>query len=252
MKVKCKLKNGEIKIYEYDHKKYYNYESSKLRRIKNGGSKFTPEEGIEYYSSLYPDEQISYDSDNKVFISESGRYFSRCRKCGEINPTRYINRSLSPEEGIEYYSALYPGEEIRYNKEYDVFVSDQGNVFSRHKSRGKRAITINNNGYCQFKNTTVHKLVMKTFDKYVEGMDIDHVNNIRDDNRLCNLQMLSHADNVKKREKSNDKAVKCIELNKTYKSLLDAAKDFGLTSACLSIHLNGRSKTFGGYHWEYV
>ena len=174
------------------------------------------------------------------------------------NSKYYQSVKMSPEEGVEYYSSLYPGEEIRYNEEYEVFVSDQGNIFSRSKKRGKHSICKNNNGYCTFsrgrhdKYTTVHKLVMKTFDKYVEGMDIDHINNIRDDNRLCNLQMLSHADNVKKREKSSDRSVYCIELNKTFKSLADAAREVGFTAASLCMHLRGKSKTFAGYHWRYV
>ena len=253
MKVKRKLKNGEIKIYEYDHKKYYDYESSKLRRFKECNSKFTPEEGLLYYSSLYPDEQISYDPDNKVFISESGRYFSRSKKRGEINQPSVISRLLSPEEGIEYYSSLYPGEEIRYNEEYDVFVSDQGNVFSRSKKIGIFSKNYNNHGYEHFRRTTVHKLVMKTFGKYIEGLEIDHINNNPRDNRLCNLQMLSHIDNIRKRERAgSSKKVQCIELNKSYNSLTDAAKEFGLTTACLCIHLKGKSKTYGGCHWRYV
>ena len=253
MKVKCTLKNGEIRIYEYDHRKYYNSEKIKSRQIPK---KMSPEEGVKYYSDLYPDEKISYDPDIRVFVSESGRYFSRSKKRGEIAERNFNHKpyfkKLSPEEGIEYYSSLYPGEEIRYNKEYDVFVSDQGNIFSRHKGRGKHKLNHDIHGYVGVKGTTVHKVVMKTFGKYIEGMDVDHINGIRDDNRLCNLQMLSHSDNIKKRERSSDKAVKCIELNKTFKSLVDAAKEFGLTSSSLSMHLNGRSKTFGGYHWEYV
>ena len=159
---------------------------------------------------------------------------------------------MSPEEGVEYYSSLYPGEEIRYNEEYDIFVSDQGNIFNRSKNRGKYKHNNNIHGYSSFRHTTVHKLVMKTFGKYINDMEIDHINNIRDDNRLCNLQMISHADNMKKREKTSDKAVKCIETGKVYKSITEAARDMGLSSACLCMHLKGKTKTFANKTWEYV
>ena len=189
---------------------------------------------------------------------KSGRTYNKLYKISYNKTYDIINKPvssklLSPEEGVLYYSNLYPNEEIRYNKEYDVFVSDQGNIFNRSKKRGKVPYNNNIHGYSSFRNTTVHKLVMKTFDKYVEGMEIDHINNIRDDNRLCNLQMLSHADNMKKRDDYYlGKQVRCIETNKTYANLKEAATDMGLSSACLCMHLKGKTKTFANKTWEYV
>lgn len=180
------------------------------------------------------------------------RYKLKNGEIREYEYNYYQSKKLSPEEGIEYYSNLYPGEEIRYNEEYDVFVSDQGNIFSRSKKSGKIKLFNSINGYVGFRNTTVHKLVMKTFDKYIEGMDVDHINGIRDDNRLCNLQMLSHADNIKKRERSSDKAVKCIDLNKTFKSAAQASRELNARTSSICLCCNGKYKTAGGYHWRYV
>lgn len=59
------------------------------------------------------------------------------------------------------------------------------------------------NGYThvalQGKHYTVHKIVWCTFNGPVpKGYVIDHINNDRADNRLCNLQLLTNAENVQK------------------------------------------------------
>ena len=48
------------------------------------------------------------------------------------------------------------------------------------------------------------------------------------------------------------KAVYCIELDKTYNSLKEAAEDLGLCTSSLCNHLKGKYKSCGGYHWRYV
>lgn len=46
------------------------------------------------------------------------------------------------------------------------------------------------------KQKTIHSLVMKSFvGERPEGMDIDHINRIRNDNCLENLRYITHADN---------------------------------------------------------
>lgn len=55
-----------------------------------------------------------------------------------------------------------------------------------------------------------------------------------------------------KQRKPTYKAVRCIELNKTFKSLKDAAKWCGVNSSTLSSCLHGAQHTSSGYHWEYI
>lgn len=185
-----------------------------------------------------------------------------------IYDKEYISKRLSVQDGIEYYSSLYPGEEIRYNKDYDVFVSDQGNVFSRSKKRGKFKINNNIHGYSSFKNTTIHKLVMLTFDKYIEGLEVDHINNIRNDNRLCNLQMVTHAENMKKCTppmkgvcgKLHGRSIPVTQYDlegniiKEWESANMAAKELNISqpsiTACCKHKIGFNS--CGGYKWEYT
>ena len=73
----------------------------------------------------------------------------------------------------------------------------------------------NDNGYikcvvrkhaqnCQ-KTYYVHRFIWECFNGIIpDGKVIDHVNNIKDDNRLCNLQLITQKENCKKAAKGRD------------------------------------------------
>ena len=70
------------------------------------------------------------------------------------------------------------------------------------------------------KTYKVHRFVFECFNGLIpEGKVIDHANNIRDDNRLCNLQVLTSSQNSKKSApnrdysfvKDNHKNRKCVK-----------------------------------------
>ena len=44
--------------------------------------------------------------------------------------------------------------------------------------------------------------------------------------------------------------VLCVELNKVYPSMTDAAAEFGLSKCAISAVIKGRNKTAAGYHWQ--
>ena len=55
------------------------------------------------------------------------------------------------------------------------------------------------------KGYSVHRFVYECFNGIIpDGKVIDHVNNIKDDNRLCNLQLMTHQENCKKSAKRRD------------------------------------------------
>lgn len=89
-----------------------------------------------------------------------------------------------------------------YNDSYDA--NEDGEIRSR---LGEHPQVLRpgfyRNGYThvglQHKHYTVHKLVWTAFNGPVpKGYVIDHINNNRADNRLCNLQLLTNAENVQK------------------------------------------------------
>lgn len=51
---------------------------------------------------------------------------------------------------------------------------------------------------------------------------------------------------------TRDRKVRCIDTGKIFNSLKDAATSVGIGSTAIHQCLKGKSKTAGGYHWEYV
>lgn len=78
------------------------------------------------------------------------------------------------------------------------YVNDQGEVFDRHgrKMKGFK----DSNGYhlssIMGKHVLTHRLVWEAFfGEIPEGYEIDHINTIRNDNRLSNLRITTHRAN---------------------------------------------------------
>lgn len=92
---------------------------------------------------------------------------------------------------------------IRWNEEYKVYVSDDGELFSERV--GKCKLEYLNNGYARWSTNRnhkkirilVHRLVWETFNgKIPEDMEIDHINRCKTDNKLSNLRCVSHIQNM--------------------------------------------------------
>lgn len=53
-------------------------------------------------------------------------------------------------------------------------------------------------------------------------------------------------------ENGHAKAIRCIEEDKIYTTVKEAAEQHNISRQNISHVLNGRQKTAGGYHWEYL
>lgn len=148
--------------------------------------------------------------------------------------------------------------------------------YVRNKQSGKFLTPRQNaDGYLVFnlqtndnQSTTkgMHRLLMETFCP-IEGMEtltVNHINHIKDDNRLENLEWMTIVENTKEayaaglhigRHKggNNRRAVRCIETGEIFESGAKAVKALSLTSrgkvgeAC-----HNHQKTCGGYHWQWA
>ena len=182
------------------------------------------------------------------------------------------SKAMKIEEGIAYYKAMYPEDIIVYNPEYKVFVSDQGRVFSRYKAFGEMKPYPSPNGYLKFKTTTIHKLVMKSFGMYIEGMEIDHISGDRRDCRLSNLRLVSHYQNIILRDMKNgghgpmqgkrgsdhprSKRIDQYDLYgnfiKTWNSQSEAAKELGLFQSSIALCCKGKLRQTQGYIFKFT
>ena len=92
--------------------------------------------------------------------------------------------------------------EIPNNQGY--FISIDGHVYSQRLQRELRSNNLSNAGYFQVtingRNQLVHRLMYETFiGEIPRNMTINHINCIRTDNRLENLELVSHRENCNKR-----------------------------------------------------
>lgn len=102
-----------------------------------------------------------------------------------------------------------PAEALRellaYNPDTGVFVWRQNHQF--HKVAGKRAGTLSRAGY-RYISIKGHKMLAHRLAwLYVHGVWpdglIDHINGDPDDNRIANLRVATHGENMQNRQRAN-------------------------------------------------
>ena len=98
---------------------------------------------------------------------------------------------------------------------YNLYASDEnGNIIhlvkqvpstGNKRKNGYLFCMVRKHGQNGQKGYYVHRFVYECFNGIIpDGTVIDHVNNIKDDNRLCNLQLMSQQENCKKSAKRRD------------------------------------------------
>ena len=120
------------------------------------------------------------------------------------------------------------------------------------------------------KNYYVHRLVLSAFVPNTENKPcVNHIDGIRDNNKLENLEWCTFSENEKHKYKLGykqkiskerieklveltSKKVKCIETGIIYKSMHEADRQTGICYKYISACCTGRRKKAKGYHWQYV
>ena len=129
------------------------------------------------------------------------------------------------------------------------FITSCGRVWSYYlngflKPRVKRG---RNQASIHGKDMLVSRLVAETYLPNPNNLpEVDRINNNKRDDRLCNLQWIEKAENIRK--EYNHK-IMCVETGEIFNSQKEAADKYGLCRSNLSTAKNKENRTFAGYHW---
>ena len=141
-------------------------------------------------------------------------------------------------------------------------ISSNGKI--RNKNKKELKTFFDKDGYVCIKihdrHYKLHRLVAKAFlNDYSEKLEVNHINGIKSDNNINNIEMCSHKQNINhsyyvlnnkiKKIKQYDLQGNFIREWKNSKEIYDTYgyKRYNISRAC-----NKKRKTAYGYIWEYI
>lgn len=158
---------------------------------------------------------------------------------------------------------LYPG----YKK------GIKGRIIRQRYDSGKRYKIV-----CLYRNKKrytllVHRLVYESFYGKLNGLEVNHINGIRDDNDITNLEAVTRSQNEKhkydklgyhgncfgKKGRLHNRSKKVLQIDiendeiiKVYGSIREAERETGVCASCIVLCCKGKQNSAGGYKWEYL
>ena len=168
--------------------------------------------------------------------------------------------------GVEYRDV--PGYEGLYvaSSDGDIIGVKSGKVLTPSYLRGYARLKLfkEASGRCFL----VHRIIASAFIANPEDKDeVNHINGIKHDNRVSNLEWVSHSENMLHASKhgllnssagwkKECKKVAALDVDglvvMTFDSQGEAARTLGVNRSSISNVCHGRGKTAGGYQWRLV
>ena len=239
----------------------------------------------------------------KAYLEEKHKFEEKINKkkeADERNRKRRIKRYEEIKKDDERYKTFLKSQEryrekykvIRKEKEKEKLFSSIGDCPYRVIEKNERKMYVtsdgrffkwNGNEILGSKNPSgyvvvnfmrnsymANRLVWMAFNGEIEnGMEIDHINGDRQDNRLENLRKVTHKENcnnpitIKNYKKHNQTVNRDYLKKRLYQytidgkfvrewdSAKDAAKELGLSYHCIVDTCNGKQKSSGNFIWKY-
>ena len=158
------------------------------------------------------------------------------RKYGYYNKFKKENKRLIIVDGVEYYK--HPVfSNYAANKDGDIYSLKRKKIINKNKdSNGYLFFNICSKKLEKPKNYLQHRFVYEVFRGPIpHGFEVDHIFPVKTDNRIKNLQLLTHKQNI---EKSKNKAIisTCISTGKERRfiSIKKAAIELDISAGNIS------------------
>lgn len=160
-------------------------------------------------------------------------------------------------------------QHVKGFEEY-YLVSDVGQIWSIRRQKvlktkidryGYEVVVLSVNGHAY--HLTVHRLVAQAFVPNPQNLPtVNHINEIKTDNRAANLEWMSVADNDNHGTRNKRMAdTKCqVPVEQIcedgtvirYRGVKDASRKTGINRCCIARCCKNIRKTAGGYEWRYA
>ena len=149
---------------------------------------------------------------------------------------------------IKLINELGECQNIQLNKNLKILFDKDGYGYYSLKTKDKK-----------HKIVRIHRVLAEWLIPNPDNLPmVRHLNDNKNDWRIENLAWGNDSHNMYDAIRNGNhrsiisKSTRCIETGKIYRSATEASKNISISRSCIVECCNGKQKTAGGYHWEYI